>query len=92
MEKKAFILNLFLLLSVLYSLQSCLPVLNGMLITVSTFASFNKHLLQGLVYDLPRNSPTHLHSILKLALEKEKLAMEKEKLALEIRFLRDQLD
>ena len=44
MEKKAFILNLFLLLSVLYSLQSCLPVLNGMLITVSTFTSFNKHL------------------------------------------------
>ena len=44
MEKKAFILNLLLLLSVLYSLQSCLPVLNGMLITVSTFTSFNKHL------------------------------------------------
>ena len=37
-------LKLFLLLSVLFSLQSCLPVFNGMLITVSTFTSFNKHL------------------------------------------------
>ena len=37
-------LKLFLLLSVLCSLQSCLPVLNGMFLTVLTFTSFNEHL------------------------------------------------